>query len=286
MMNLTRERQEILDLKNKMEAINNAPLTINRRKKYYILVDVETVGLGSQAICYDIAWSIVDKQGNVYRTKAYCVREIFTNTTKMMEAYYWCKYAKYLEMLDIGLYTIKYGKEIIEEMNKDMADFNVDIFTAYNSNFDRTALMNTIRDLKIEEGLNFPKTIECVWTQAVNSIMNKPSYRKFAKEHGMFTDSGKYWKSSAETCYRFMMNNPHFEEQHIGIFDVQIEQEILAYANTKHEKVDKTPCSPYPKMVVKQTEMPIFYGDNGKFKSKEEIKSLIEQMQQVVDTLA
>ena len=145
-----RSIEEIMELKNNIDKINSTEYEVNKRKKYYILVDVEKVGLGSQAIPYDISWSIVDKQGNVYRSKAYCVREVFNDTNRMMSAYYWSKYSKYLEMLSVGLYKIEFAHNIIKEMNEDMAHFNVDIFTAYNSNFDRKAIVNLIEELGID----------------------------------------------------------------------------------------------------------------------------------------
>ena len=41
------------------------------------------------------------------------------------------------------------------------------------------------------------------------------------------TASGKYYKTSAETCYRFFKGNDDFIESHTAIDDTEIESEIF-----------------------------------------------------------
>lgn len=244
------------DLKQKIKSVNNSEIVLSKRKKYIMLVDVETVGVSDKS-CYDISYVITDMQGNIKKIRAFCVREVFTEMQTMNEAYYWSKFPKYLELLNQGIYKIKNLNTIIKQMNKDIVDFNVSILTAYNSLFDVGAIFYTINKYNGAK-LKYDKvTHECLWEQATNTIMNKPTYRRFAKEHNLKTASGKYWSSTAESCYKFMVNNLNLNEEHIGLYDVLFhELEILKRCNQSHSKRMAKPNSQtWRKMKITDKEM-------------------------------
>ena len=60
-------------------------MRIDRRINYKLVLDTETCPvdktieevLPSNMWTYDIGWAVVDKKGNVYRTRSYVVAEIF-----------------------------------------------------------------------------------------------------------------------------------------------------------------------------------------------------------------
>ena len=39
---------------------------MDRRKKYYLVVDVETANSAQEALVYDLGFAICDKKGNIY----------------------------------------------------------------------------------------------------------------------------------------------------------------------------------------------------------------------------
>lgn len=254
---LSKDFVEVLSkLKSKIDNINNQEVVINKRKKYLMLLDVETIGVADKS-CYDISYVIVDMQGNIQKIRAFCVRELFTQTRVMREAYYWNKFGKYLELINEGIYEIEDLNTIIQTMNDDIKNFNVKILTAYNSLFDVGSIFHTIQKYN---GISFDYNKvkhECLWEQATNTLMNKKDYRKFAKENDLKTASGKYWSSTAESCYKYLTKNLELNEEHIGLYDVIFhELEILKTCNSKHCKREATPCSQtWRKMKILMDEM-------------------------------
>ena len=45
-------------------------MKIDKRKKYYLVLDVETANTLEQPLVYDIGYSVVDKKGNIYFSKS------------------------------------------------------------------------------------------------------------------------------------------------------------------------------------------------------------------------
>lgn len=246
------------ELKRKIDEVNKNTPQLNRRKKYLMLVDVETIGVNDKS-CYDISYVITDMQGNIQKIRAYCVREVSTEMQTMSDAYYWSKFPKYLELLNQGIYKIKNLNTIIKQMISDIANFNVSILTAYNSLFDVGAIKYTCEKYNVEmldyQALGLEH--ECLWEQATNTIMNKPRYRKFAKDNNLKTASGKYWSSTAESCYKYMINNLNLNEEHIGLYDILFhELEILKRCNQSHSRRMAKPNSQtWRKMKISDEEM-------------------------------
>ena len=58
---------------------------IDKRKKYYMVLDTETCPIDREfkdvdaknMLAYDIGYCVVDKKGNVYRQGSYIISEIF-----------------------------------------------------------------------------------------------------------------------------------------------------------------------------------------------------------------
>ncbi|MGL4949441.1 MAG: hypothetical protein ACRC5M_03580, partial [Anaeroplasmataceae bacterium] len=234
--------KELRKFKNKLDEINantDELLAKYKRRKKVLIVDVETIGVSDKS-CYDVAYAIVDQHGVVYQVKSFVVDEVYNNREKMEKAYYYKKFYKYSYLMKMGIYTMKTISEIQDEINSDIAKFNVKVFSAYNSNFDVGALNQTLKDFNLS-GIQYPETQECIWAFSTGAIMNKRGYRKFAKDNGKITASGKFYSSSAESCYSYMINNPNYTEEHIGLFDIAIEWEIFFESLKKKGKYDRKP---------------------------------------------
>ena len=60
------------------------------------------------------------------------------------------------------------------------------------------------------------------------SISRSDEYREACEENGWKTESGKYYKTSAETAFRFITGATDFEEAHTALNDAEIETEIFS----------------------------------------------------------
>ena len=80
--------------------------------------------------------------------------------------------------------------------------------------------------------------------------MDSDEYRDFAFDEGLLTDSGKYYKTSAEVAYRFISHNRDFEEAHTALDDAEIESEILASIIRKDKKKLKMGIVAFPFRIV------------------------------------
>ena len=63
-------------------------------------------------------------------------------------------------------------------------------------------------------------------------------YHKFCTDNGFVSKSGNI-STSAETVYRFLTNNPDFEEEHKGLEDVEIEVKIFAECIKKKKRMNR-----------------------------------------------
>ena len=61
---------------------------IDNRKKYYLVLDVETTGGLGNPLIYDLGFAICDKKGNIYEKRSFIIKEIFDNKRLMDTAYY------------------------------------------------------------------------------------------------------------------------------------------------------------------------------------------------------
>jgi hypothetical protein len=67
-----------------------------------------------------------------------------------------------------------------------------------------------------------------LWGLSCEYLLNNEDYKKTCLLNGWQTESGKYFKTSAETTYRFVTGNMEFDESHTAIDDADIESEIFA----------------------------------------------------------
>ena len=254
--------------------INNK---IDRRKKYYLILDCETATLPyasnfeetqkkniaiAKPLIYDLGWQVIDRNGNIYKRKSFVISEIFSVPQVFNTAYYAHKRPIYLERLKKGETILTDWNTAIAELLEDMQ--YVESVGAYNSMFDfKKAIPFTelyIQKLyspdfykweqmqnelckKIAYGSNrqntedFERTIFRfrdnvydlfdVWGLSCEHIMNNNEYKQMCIDNGWQTASKKYFKTSAETCFRYFSKELEFEESHTAIDDTIIESELF-----------------------------------------------------------
>lgn len=203
-------------------------------KHYYLTIDVETTGTLEQPLVYDLGGAIIDRQGNVYETFSFVIKELWHDNWELLKnAYYSEKLPNYLRELLLGERTlVEYyqAKKYIEMLCEK---YNVKAIMAHNAMFDYKATKNTQKFLTNGKYSTFlPYGIE-IWDtmkMAQDVIATKKSYIKFCQENGYMTKhKTPRVRVTAEVLYRFISGNNDFIESHTGLEDVLIEKDIFAY---------------------------------------------------------
>lgn len=249
---------------------------LDRRRKYYLVLDCETATLPYAAnfdaeakkkiaiakpLIYDLGWQVIDRNGKVYRRKSYLISEIFSVPAVFNTAYYASKRPIYIDRLEKGETTLTDWKTAIKDLLIDMEQ--VESVGAYNSMFDfkkaipfTETYINKLYSKDFYEWESFQNKI-CdgiasgrktrnenfdgdnfifrnkkyplfdVWGLSCKYILDNDEYREMCINNDWITASGKYYKTSAETCYRFFKSNDDFIESHTAIDDTEIESEIF-----------------------------------------------------------
>lgn len=217
----------------------------------------------AKPLIYDLGWKVIDAQGRTYARKNYLISEIFSVPAIFDTAYYASKRCIYLEKLAKCEITLTDWKTASAELVEDM-DACVAV-GAYNSMFDyKKAIPFT--DLYIsklyspdfhdwlnyqnkklpwlatghrnENPNGFDETIFRfrgkeyplfdLWWLSCRHILNCDEYKNMCLDNDWQTASGKYFKTSAETAFRFFSETLDFEEAHTAIDDAEIESLLFA----------------------------------------------------------
>lgn len=217
----------------------------------------------AKPLIYDLGWQIVDARGAVYRRRSYLISEIFSVPAIFNTAYYASKRPIYLERLERGEISIKSWREATAILEHDLNE--VQAVGAYNSMFDfKKAIpftelyINKLYSTDLQDWLALQERI-CdniargtrrasekefepdvfrfrgktynlfdLWGLSARHILNCDEYKAQCITHGWITESGKYFKTSAETTFRFIEDIFDFDEAHTAIEDTEIESKIFA----------------------------------------------------------
>ena len=217
----------------------------------------------AKPLIYDLGWTIVDKKGNVYARENYLITEIFSVPSIFNTAYYASKRPLYIDKLNKGEIVLtdwrtasarlEFALSIGEAVGayNAMFDFKKAIpFTElyisklYSADFHKwldfqtecceRIVNNTVigKEKEFEpdvfrfRGKSYP--LFDLWGLSCEYLLDNDEYRKACVLNGWQTASGKYFKTSAETTYRFITGNLDFDEAHTAIDDADIESEIFA----------------------------------------------------------
>lgn len=224
---------------------------LDKRIKYRIVLDTETAPMDKNfqgvspmnMLAYDIGWAVVDKRGNVYRTRSFVNADIFLDEKNLMQsAYYADKIPNYWNDIKNGKRILTSFYRIRKSLLDDISEFNVTEVYAHNMFFDLGTLNQTQRWLtKSKYRYFFPYGIEiCDTLRMARQVLgNMPTYLRFCEQNGYLTKNGQP-RFTAEICYRYITKDTDFSESHTGLEDVMIEKEILAYCFKQHKKMTRT----------------------------------------------
>ena len=220
-------------------------MKIDRRKKYIIVLDVETTnnqigvkGAPNDGLVYDLGFTVADKQGNVYAKRSFAIKEIFDWKELMDTAYYKNKLPKYYEKIRKGEMKKVSIWEARKSIKGAMEYFNITEVYAFNANFDYTTLNNTVRYLSGSACRWFFKygTKICdVWHIACQTL----GLQKTFQWENVRNANGNLI-TNAERMYAYLSQDFDFEEEHTGLADALIETQILARCFKTHKSIDKS----------------------------------------------
>ena len=217
---------------------------IDKRKKYYLMLDVEGAGTPQDAYVYDLGCAVIDRLGNVYDVLDLVIYDIYVGEKeKMANAYYADKLPQYeKELKEKVRKMVKFStaQYMVKEL---MKKYNINIMIAHNARYDRDALNNTLQYLTDGESKYFFPYDTEVWdTQkmAHDTICQQKTYIRWCKENGYMTNhKTPRPQEKAEVLYKYISFNNEFEESHTGLADVMIEKEIFAKCMRQHKKMRK-----------------------------------------------
>ena len=223
----------------------------------------------AKPLIYDIGWTITNRKGDILESKQFLIAETFAIPSVFNTAYYAEKRPIYLEMLRKNETSIKPWNEVMDVLIADMAI--VDGVGAFNSMFDfKKAIPFT--ELYIQElyspmyyqweqiqrksaariadgernqpnpdfeadifrfrGKEYP--LFDMWGLATTYLLNNSTYKNKCLEHSMLTNSGTFFKTSAESTFRYLCDKYDFMESHTALDDAIIESFILSKVAQKH----------------------------------------------------
>ena len=213
-----------------------------RKQDLYIVGDIETANFAEDALAYDVGLAIIDRKGNVYDRKSFIVSEIFVNEPDLMKsAYYAHKIPEYLAEIERGGREVATFYKVVALLKEWNTKYKPKAFLAYNAFFDMSGLNRTQRYItksKYRYALPYGLQVQCIWHMACQTICSQKKYYDFCIKNGFVSKAGNI-STSAETVYRFLTNNPIFQEEHKGLEDVEIEAKIFAECIKKHKKMNR-----------------------------------------------
>lgn len=192
---------------------------------YIMVLDTETTSL-DKPFCYDVSWVIADEQSReIVDFKSNVVEQVWHNLPLFESAYYKDKRQKYVAMMRRHEVSLNKWGYIMQEMKRDIKKYSISAVYAYNSDFDDKTISYNCDWFKCINPLETIPIFD-IWGYASQFITCEPEYIKFCEANSRFTDTGNY-KGSAEVVYQYLIDNPDFIEEHMGLFDSEIETQIL-----------------------------------------------------------
>ena len=203
----------------------------DNRIHYYLVIDTETTNSFDDPLVYDIGGAIVDKNGHIYESFSFVIRDIFVYERELMRtAYYANKIPSYVQEIynnARAMVDFYYARRFILNL---MEKYNVHDVAAYNAHFDQNALNVTQRWLtKSKSRYFFPYNTNfiCIWNMACQTLCQRKTYKEFCEKNNFISKRGTNYSTSAETVYRYLILDPAYEEEHKGFDDVLIELYIM-----------------------------------------------------------
>ena len=216
----------------------------------------------AKPLIYDIGWQVIDRKGRIYSQHSFLIQETFFVPQVFNTAYYREKRPIYMDRFSKGEIVAITWEQAMAILESDLSYCSTCF--AYNSMFDfkkaipfteeyiahlysadyqkwedkqRKVVDNILDEVKWEnpnefDGLHFnfrdnDYDMCDLWGLSCNKLINEDEYKINCLEKSLITQSGLFFKTSAETTFQYLANNYDFEEEHTALGDVLIESQIL-----------------------------------------------------------
>lgn len=218
------------------------------KKKYGILLDTETVSKQGETLIYDLAWLVIDNNGNVIEEHNFIIDEVYSDFPTLFNSQFitYGKYLWYSDALAHGMLESISAFDALNALYMSMCEYNVSFVTAYNVPFDLKAINQTCKHFGVlnpfevyERLTGNVLDIMDLWRLAKSHIVTKP-YEQFCVENGFLTDKHKKAKTSAEIVYRWISDDVGFVEDHTALSDCLIEVEIYVKCKRKKKRIPES----------------------------------------------
>lgn len=206
-------------------------------KKYYMILDTETTS--NAKMVYDIAYTIIDRKGNIIEQANYLVKEIiehpFLFGILKRDKYSAAKYKETYEELYTHKAMVKSFLDIRRLIRRAVREYNCPVI-AYNVAFDTTALDGMSKDLGKKSFFTKNTKIWDLWNVALHILCDSRNYTNFCDKHNFINERGNR-QTTAESVYCYIKDDPNFKESHTALADTEIEAEILLACLKRHKKM-------------------------------------------------
>lgn len=192
---------------------------------YKIVLDTETINLANPFI-FDIGFIVIDKKGKKISQHQYIIKEIYDNKPLFETAFYKDNREYYEYILKQKIAKKLSLKKTMKEIQKIIKKYEIVEIFAFNSAFDENAIAYTTKFFEIDNPMkhNFFEDIR----KLAKSIYMTNEYKDFIEKNDLYTPKG-FIKTTAETTYQFITQDPTFIEHHTALQDCEIELQILNY---------------------------------------------------------
>ena len=191
---------------------------------YCMVFDTETTSL-DRPFCYDVGYTILDTDCHaIVKSMHYVIEQNWHNLPLFESAYYKDKRPLYVQLMRQHRAIMEKWGYVMQAMIRDIKAYEITDAYAYNSDFDEKVFAYNCDWFKCINPFD-NVAIHDIWGYASEYIFDN-DYFSFCDNAERFTDTGNY-KGSAEVVYQYLTENTDFVEKHMGLYDAEIETEIL-----------------------------------------------------------
>lgn len=210
------------------------------KKKVYCVFDTETIGVSKKWV-YDLGMVIVEKTGRPLAMWRWRIKEILEIPGIEKIAYYGEKIPAFYSGLPVVTFA-----QAKKEFNEILEKMEVTTITAYNLQFDMSAIKQTLE--QTNSGRNFlekPYEYFDLWNASCDSLFQQKRFKRIAIEQNWLTEKGNI-RTSAEIAYRYITGNYQFMETHTALEDAEIEARILQEVLRQKKRIIRNKLVAHP----------------------------------------
>lgn len=239
-------------------------ISLNNETNKYCVLDTETIHSGkvenNQVIgvkdVIEISWKMLDNNGleiygskkgfivkEFWENKAYLLSDNYeqdkkTGTIKSKQNFAINKIVKWEKAISENVLQVKSWGEIMKQLNDDLINYQITLFSAYNIRFDRGAIVDTSKMIPYRNYCPALWKIDYIdIMEMIKVIAKDKNFKIWSDNHKNISPKGNY-KVTAEAIYRHLTNNSteletiildssSWSETHLAIEDIDCEGVIV-----------------------------------------------------------